>query len=128
MTENSLGPLAQIARKVENLDRARTFFRDSLGLTELFAYPPLAFFALGDTRLMLSETSTRDPADILYFRVADITASHAALMARGIAFSHPPHHIHTHPDGTEEWMAFFTDDEDRPLGLASVQRPAVQAS
>lgn len=129
MTVTQLGSLTQIARKVENLDRARDFFQQKLGLTELFAYPPLAFFALGDTRLMLSETGNREPADILYFRVADIGAVHAALIARGVSFSDPPHRIHTHPDGSEEWMAFFADDEGRMLAIASVRKPAsAQAS
>jgi catechol 2,3-dioxygenase-like lactoylglutathione lyase family enzyme len=123
LTTASLGPLAQIARKVENLDRARAFFRETLGLHELYAFPRLAFFQLGDTRLMLSETGKRDDADILYFHVADIAASHADLAARGLSFSHPPHRIHTHPDGTEEWMAFFADDEGRALAFASVVKP-----
>ena len=25
--------------------------------------------------------------------------------------------IHRHDDGTEEWMAFFTDNEERPLAI-----------
>jgi methylmalonyl-CoA/ethylmalonyl-CoA epimerase len=39
--------------------------------------------------------------------------------------------IHRHDDGTEEWMAFFNDNEGRPLaimaqskaGAGSVSRP-----
>jgi methylmalonyl-CoA/ethylmalonyl-CoA epimerase len=27
--------------------------------------------------------------------------------------------IHRHADGTEEWMAFFSDPEGRPLALMS---------
>lgn len=118
-----LGPIAQIARRVEHLDRARAFLRDTLGLTELFAFPGLAFFQLDQTRLMLRETGTRDPADILYFRVPAIDAAHQALAARGVTFSGAPHMIHRHPDGTEEWMAFFKDDEDRDLALHTILPP-----
>ncbi len=114
----TLGPLAQIARKVADLDRAREFYRDRLGLTELYAFPGLAFMALGDTRLMLSHSGSAEPADILYFLSPDITADHARLLAAGVTFTEAPKVIHTHPDGTEEWMAFFQDDEGRPLALA----------
>jgi hypothetical protein len=30
-----------------------------------------------------------------------------------------PHMIHRHDDRTEEWMAFFKDNEGRPLGIMS---------
>lgn len=39
------------------------------------------------------------------------------MAARGVAFTHAPHMIHRHDDGTEEWMAFFTDNEERPLAI-----------
>lgn len=42
-------PLSQIARRVEDLDRARSFWRDTLGIPELYAFPGLAFFDLGPT-------------------------------------------------------------------------------
>jgi catechol 2,3-dioxygenase-like lactoylglutathione lyase family enzyme len=111
------GPPSQIARRVESLDRARAFWRDTLGATELYAFPGLAFFDLGATRLMLRETGSRNEADILYFPTDDITASHADLSRRGAVFTAAPHRIHRHADGTEEWMAFFEDDEGRPLAL-----------
>jgi catechol 2,3-dioxygenase-like lactoylglutathione lyase family enzyme len=115
--------LSQIARRVENLDRARAFWRDTLQLTELYAFPGLAFFDLGGTRLMLRETGTRDEADILYLSTPDIAAAHAALVAKGAEWTGAPHMIHRHPDGAEEWMAFFKDDEGRDLALHSVVRP-----
>ncbi len=118
-----LGKLSQISRRVESLDRARVFWRDSLGVTELYAFPGLAFCDLGGTRLMLRETGKREEADILYLSVPDIAAAHAALAGRGVAFTGAPHMIHRHPDGAEEWMAFLKDDEGRDLALHSVMRP-----
>jgi catechol 2,3-dioxygenase-like lactoylglutathione lyase family enzyme len=114
--------LSQIARRVENLDRARSFWRDTLGIPELYAFPGLAFFDLGGTRLMLRETGQREEADILYLSTPDIAAAHAALTAKGARMTGAPHMIHKHPDGAEEWMAFFTDDEGRDLALHSVVR------
>jgi catechol 2,3-dioxygenase-like lactoylglutathione lyase family enzyme len=116
-------PLSQIARRVEDLTRARTFWRDTLQLPELYAFPGIAFFDLGPTRLMLRETGMRDQADILYLATSDITAAHAALGERGAELTGAPHMIHKHPDGAEEWMAFFKDDEGRDLALHSVVRP-----
>ena len=114
--------LSQISRRVESLDRARTFWRDVLHVPELYAFPGLAFFDLAGTRLMLKETGTRDAADILYLSVDDITAAHAGLTERGAAMTGAPHMIHRHPDGAEEWMAFFKDDEGRDLALHSIVR------
>jgi catechol 2,3-dioxygenase-like lactoylglutathione lyase family enzyme len=114
--------LSQIARRVEDLDRARSFWRDILQVPELYAFPGLAFFEIGPTRLMLRETGQRDEADILYLMTADITAAHAALASRGAAITGTPQLIHKHPDGTEEWMAFFKDDEGRDLALHGLVR------
>lgn len=111
------GPLSQISRRVENLDRARAFWRDLLGLPELYAFPGLAFYDLGGIRLMLRETGRREEADILYLSVPDIGAAHAHLMEKGADFTGAPHMIHRHTDGSEEWMAFFRDDEGRDLAL-----------
>jgi catechol 2,3-dioxygenase-like lactoylglutathione lyase family enzyme len=118
------GQISQIARTVQDLPRARVFWRDTLGLPEVMAFPGLVFFDLGGTRLMLRETGVTGPADILYLAVPDIAAVHATLAAKGVTFSGTPHMIHRHDDGREEWMAFFKDDEGRSLALHQV----VQAS
>lgn len=115
--------LTQISRRVENLDRARAFWRDTLQVPELYAFPGLAFFDFGGTRLMLRETGQRDEADILYLATSDIAAAHTTLTNRGASMTGAPHMIHKHPDGAEEWMAFFKDDEGRDLALHSVVRP-----
>ena len=68
-------------------------------------------------RLFLSEGDGAPSESILYFRVPDVRTAHQAMSARGVAFTHAPHMIHRHDDGTEEWMAFFTDNENRPLAI-----------
>ncbi len=114
--------LSQLSRRVESLGRAQSFWRDTLQVPELYAFPGLAFFDLGGTRLMLTETGNRENADILYLATPDIHAAHAALGERGASLTGTPHLIHTHPDGTQEWMAFFKDDEGRDLALHSLVR------
>lgn len=115
----SLGALGQIARPVSDIDVARQFFGEVLRLPHLYSFGDLAFYDCGGVRLMLSGGDGADPAaaSILYFRVPDIHAAHAELEARGAQFRGAPHMIHRHEDGTEEWMAFFDDNEGRPLAL-----------
>lgn len=111
-----LGPVGQVARSVQDVAAARAWYRDVLGLRHLYSFGNLAFFDCDGLRLFLSEGEARAES-ILYFRVADIRTAHAALCERGVEFTHAPHLIHTHDDGTEEWMAFFKDNEGRPLAL-----------
>jgi methylmalonyl-CoA/ethylmalonyl-CoA epimerase len=65
----------------------------------------------------LEENEDTGPASILYFRVPDIQAAHQTLIGRGVVFVQEPHMIHRHQNGMEEWMAFFSDPEGRPLAL-----------
>ena len=96
-----------------------------LGLRHLYSFGDLAFFDCGGTRLFLSQSPDKEQNEsILYFRVPDIRAAHAGLTARGIEFTHAPHMIHRHDDGTEEWMAFFTDNDGRSLAIMSQAKTA----
>lgn len=119
--------LGQVARTTTNHAAAREWYRDVLGLPELYAFGNLAFFDLGGVRLMLSE-GDGGPAQesILYLRVPDLHAHKEELEERGVAFTHAPHLVHRHEDGTEEWMAFFQDNEGRPLGLMTQVRSEVR--
>ena len=118
-----LGPLGQIARRVKNIAEARRWYGEVLGLTHLYSFGDLAFFDCGGTRLFLSQETGEDQNEsILYFRVPDIRAAHTWLAARGVEFINAPHMIHRHEDGTEEWMAFFKDNDGRPLGIMSQVR------
>jgi catechol 2,3-dioxygenase-like lactoylglutathione lyase family enzyme len=113
-----LGPVSQIARRVKDIAAARQWYGEVLGLKHLYSFGDLAFFDCGGTRLFLSQDAAADQGEsILYFRVPDIRAAHAALAAKGIEFTRAPHMIHRHEDGTEEWMAFFQDNDGRPLAI-----------
>jgi DNA-binding CsgD family transcriptional regulator/extradiol dioxygenase family protein len=121
--EMTFGPIGQIARGVKNIDEARTWYGEVLGLTHLYSFGDLAFFDCGGTRLFLSP-SKGEGDSIFYIRVADIHATQTHLEARGVVFINAPHMIHKHQDGTEEWMAFFNDNEGRPLALMAQVAPA----
>ena len=119
MTEAlQMGPVGQIARRVKDIAAARQWYGEVLGLKHLYSFGDLAFFDCGGTRLFLSQSPDKEQSEsILYFRVPDIRAAHTALAAKGIEFLQAPHMIHRHEDGTEEWMAFFQDNDGRPLAI-----------
>src|SRR5687768_10099146 len=93
-----------------------------VGLKHLYTFGKLAFFGCGGTRLFLSENEASGPESILYFSVPNIVVAHTELKERGAEFVSAPHMIHKHPDGVEEWMAFFNDPEGRPLAIMAQAR------
>ena len=117
----TLGAVGQIARGVRDVAASRRWYEDVLGLKHLYSFGNLAFFDMDGVRLFLSEGDGASDS-ILYFRVPDVRTACKALEARGVVFTHAPHLIHRHEDGTEEWMAFFSDNEGRPLAIMAQVR------
>ncbi|MGQ0736715.1 MAG: VOC family protein [Acidobacteriota bacterium] len=120
----SLGVLGQISMNAHDIDRATTFYRDTLQVRFLFRAGELAFFDCGGVRLMLSKPERPEfdhPGSVLYFKVEDIQGAHRELVARGVAFTDPPHLIARMPDH-ELWMAFFRDSEENVLALMAEVR------
>lgn len=114
---STLGPIGQVSRSVGNIEGACDWYQNKLGLPHLYTFGKLAFFDCGGTRLFLEESAQPTAESVLYLRVPDINAAYAELQQRGIVFTHPPHLIHRHADGVEEWMAFFNDLEGRALAI-----------
>ena len=112
--------IAQIAITVENLERAKGFYRDVLGLKHLFDAPPgLAFFQCGETRLMLSRPEgDSGGSSILYYGVEDVAAAHRALVEAGVAFEEEPRKI-AEVEGRPIELAICRDSEGNLLGLIS---------
>ena len=121
----SLSQIGQIAIRVEDLERAVAFYRDTLGVPFLFQFPGLAFFNAGGVRLMLSRAEKPEfdhPASVLYYKVDDIDAAYEALKAKGVEFIDAPHLIAKMPDH-DLWMVFLKDSEGNTLGLMCEKRP-----
>jgi methylmalonyl-CoA/ethylmalonyl-CoA epimerase len=114
--------IAQIAIPVRDLQRAKSFYGERLGLTHLFDAPPgLAFFQCGETRLMLSDTEA--PAEdgggaVLFYAVPSARAAQQALAATGLAFEEDAHCIATLGD-KEIWLAASRDSEGNRIALMS---------
>jgi DNA-binding CsgD family transcriptional regulator/catechol 2,3-dioxygenase-like lactoylglutathione lyase family enzyme len=122
--DSKLGRIGQISRTVKDIQQSEIWYRDVLGLRHLYTFGTLSFFDCGGTRLFLTQQDGDDAAEsLIYFSVEDIETVRDRLTARGVEFTHAPHKIHTHADGTEEWMAFFKDPDGRPLALMSQVAP-----
>jgi predicted enzyme related to lactoylglutathione lyase len=82
-------PLVQVALTVRDQERARTFYRDTLGLPLLFEAGGMMFFQLEGLRLMIGlqhEPGQQIGGSLIYFDAPDIDAVGRALEARGVKF------------------------------------------
>lgn len=115
-----LGEIGQIALTVRNLEEARTFYRDVLGMKFLFDAGAMTFFQCGTIRLLIGtgEPTTAASGTILYFRVPDLHATAAALQARGVVFRQEPHLV-ARMKSHDLWLAFLNDPSGNTLGLMS---------
>src|SRR5688572_2430124 len=112
--------IGQVAVVVSDVTKATAFYRDVLGLKFLFAAGPnLAFLAAGSVRIMLSTPQGHGEAgknSILYFKVNDIAATHAAVVARGATNERVPQLAAKMPDH-ELWIGFVRDPDGNLVGL-----------
>jgi len=115
--------IAQIAVPVRDLERAKHFYGELLGLTHLFDAPPgLAFYQCGETRLMLSQPEGPETAaaSLIYYAVADAAEAQRTLVAAGTTFEADAHIIARLGD-KDVWLAVARDSEGNLLGLMSEQ-------
>lgn len=124
-TEHNLSEIRQIAITVSDVNTALPFYRDVLGLTFLFSpAPTLAFLSAGSVRIMLSTpqgAGTVGHNSILYFKVTDIVATHAAIVGRGARNERDPQPIAKMPDH-ELWISFLRDPDGNLVGLMDEKR------
>jgi len=117
----SLGTIRQIAVNVKDVERATRFYRDTLGMKFLFAFPGLAFFDAGGVRLMLAKAERPEldhPASLLYYRVEDIVSVHQALESKGVRVAEAPQLVAPMPDH-DLWISSYRDSEDNFFALMS---------
>jgi catechol 2,3-dioxygenase-like lactoylglutathione lyase family enzyme len=118
--EHCLSRIGQIAITVADVEKSTHFYRDTLGLQFLFsAGPNLAFLAADSVRIMLTTpqgAGTVGKNSILYFRVSDIEAAHAALLRRGAVNERGPQLTARLPDH-KLWLAFVKDPDGNLVGL-----------
>src|SRR5882757_5655231 len=122
---SGVSEIGQIAICVGDVAKATTFYRDVLGLKFLFsAGPNMAFLCAGGVRIMLTTpqgTGEVGKNSILYFKVDDIVAAHAAIVARGAKTASEPRFIARLPDH-KLWLAAVRDPEGNVIELMSEVR------
>jgi catechol 2,3-dioxygenase-like lactoylglutathione lyase family enzyme len=83
--------LVQVALTTRDLERSRTFYRDTLDLPLVFEAGTMMFFDMAGTRLLIgTENTAGEPGgSILYLEASDIDTLGPALEAKGIRFLGP---------------------------------------
>jgi len=117
--------IGQIAITVSDVEKVLPFYRDILGLQFLFRPSPnLAFLASGPVRIMLSTPQgAGNPGanSILYFKVDDVVATHAAMVESGAVNERSPQLTARLPDH-ELWIGFLRDPDGNLVGLMEEKR------
>ena len=123
--DKTVSDIGQIAVTVSDVAKALAFYRDALGLAFLFSpAPTLAFLQAGTVRLMLSTPQGAGAVganSVLYFKVADIEAVFAAIVARGATQERAPQLAARMPDH-ELWIGFVRDPDGNLVGLMEEKR------
>ena len=120
----SLSRIKQIAIPVDSIDKAKAFYRDTLGMKHLFDAPPaLSFFDCGGIRLMLAgpEGQGKDGPHqhpVLFYDVSDIKSVYAKIKASGAETLEEPHVI-ARMNGREVWIAAVSDGQGNSVSLMS---------
>jgi predicted enzyme related to lactoylglutathione lyase len=115
--------VGQLLIPVNDLERATTFYRDTLGFPFLFSAPPqMSFFQAGTVRLLVGVPEAGQRAhrgSAIYFKVADIQGVYRTLKERGVAFGDAAPHL-VHKAATYElWLCEFRDPDGNQLVLMS---------
>jgi catechol 2,3-dioxygenase-like lactoylglutathione lyase family enzyme len=123
--------LHQVAVPVKDVDRAVEFYRSLLEDEPIAVFDPpgLAFFRLGETRLLLDAAAGEEAANVggglIYLRVPNVAEAVENLRSAGTEIHGEPHVIFDDTEGTfgaageVEWMAFIKDPDGNTIGLAS---------
>ncbi len=111
--------LVQVALSTRDLDRARNFYRDTLGLPLLFEAANMMFFQLEGMRLMVGRTEDPDAAiggSVVYFDAPDIETLGLELEAKGVAFLSPVQTVQRN-ETHELKLRSFRDPDGNALAL-----------
>jgi catechol 2,3-dioxygenase-like lactoylglutathione lyase family enzyme len=111
--------LVQVALTCRDLDRARAFYRDTLGLPLMFEAGNMLFFQLEGLRLMVGLSEKPDQpmgGTYIYFDAPDLLELVPVLKGRGVEFignTETLQRTETH----ELKLQFFRDPDGNEIGL-----------
>ena len=108
--------IANIMLGASDLDRARLFYRDTLGLAVKQEIPGFVFLETGPVTLCLSEPHARlaehpGPSEVV-LAVASVRDAYAALKDNGVDFLREPANV-----TGDSWAANFRDPDGHLLSI-----------
>ena len=117
MSDFKLTQINNVMLGTTDLARSLAFYRDTLGLAIQFEMPGFVFLNAGGVTLSLSEAHAKlatpgAGGTEIVFGVADVTAAHAALKARGVQFLNAPRNV-----TGDQWAANFRDPDGHLLSI-----------
>jgi methylmalonyl-CoA/ethylmalonyl-CoA epimerase len=118
-------PLTQVGLSVRDLDRARDFYRDVLGLQLLFETNNMLFFQLAGLRLMVGlafDAAKPIGGSILYFDAPDFDAVVGGLESKGVTFLSDAQVLQRTDTHELKLRSFFDPDGNGLALLGLVQR------
>jgi methylmalonyl-CoA/ethylmalonyl-CoA epimerase len=124
MSADSVSRIKQIAIPVRDVDEAKRFYSEVLGLQHLFDAPPaLSFFDCGGIQLMLAGPAAQgkdgnEQHPVLFYDVADIKAAYTRMTRAGAKSLNEPHVI-ARMNGREIWIADLSDGQGNVVALMS---------
>ncbi|GAC1327604.1 MAG: VOC family protein [Candidatus Dormibacteria bacterium] len=117
---------AHVALPVQDLDRARTFYRDKLGLEAAQDNPGGLLYRLqGGGEFLLYQSGFRPGGHTqMNINVADVRAEVATLKDRGVQFEEYDYTVDGIAQSGPHVSAWFKDSEGNTLGLMQTGRPS----
>ncbi len=117
MSHFKLTQINNVMLGTTDLARSLAFYRDTLGLAVQFEMPGFVFLHTSGVTLSLSEAHAKLATPVaggteVVFGVADVTAAHDALKARGVEFLNAPRNV-----TGDQWAANFRDPDGHLLSI-----------
>jgi catechol 2,3-dioxygenase-like lactoylglutathione lyase family enzyme len=117
MSDIKLSRINNIFLGVTDLARSAAFYRETLGLDLQFEMEGFVFLSAGGVALALSTAHAglaTPPAGAteVVFGVDDVSATHEALMSRGVKFLSAPRNV-----TGDQWAANFKDPDGYLLSI-----------
>jgi methylmalonyl-CoA/ethylmalonyl-CoA epimerase len=116
--------IKQIAVPVNDVNEAKRFYSEILGLRHLFDAPPaLSFFDCAGIQLMLAGLGAQGPDGdrqhpVVFYEVADIKGAFSRITGAGAKAVTEPHVI-ARMNGREIWIADLSDGQGNIVALMS---------
>ena len=119
----SITGIANIMLGTADLDRARSFYRDKLGLPVKGEIPGFVFLETGPVTLCLSTAHARlaeqpGPTEVV-LQVAGVRNAYAALKEKGVEFLREPANV-----TGDSWAANFRDPDGHLLSIFGPEQEA----